>query len=83
MDVIDPLAVDGSAGPPGGEYFADQRLTVADLKIFIWVRWLRSGVLDHIPKDLVDRVAPLLVKHSERVASHPGVAEYYRRRKAA
>jgi len=67
----------------GGEYFADQRLTVADLKIFLWVRWLRSGVLDHIPKDLVDRVAPLLVKHSERVASHPGVAEYYRRRKAA
>jgi glutathione S-transferase len=67
----------------GGEYFADQRLTVADLKIFMWVRWLRSGVLDHIPKDLVDRVAPLLVKHSERVASHPGVAEYYRRRKAA
>jgi hypothetical protein len=56
---------------------------VADLKIFMWVRWLRSGVLDHIPKDLVDRVAPLLVKHSERVASHPGVAEYYRRRKAA
>jgi len=66
-----------------GEYFADQRLTVADLKIFMWVRWLRAGVLDHIPKDLVDRVAPLLVKHSERVASHPGVAEYYRRRKAA
>ena len=66
-----------------GHYFADQRLTVADLKIFMWVRWLRAGVLDHIPKDLVDRVAPLLVKHSERVASHPGVAEYYRRRKAA
>src|SRR5258706_1899883 len=67
----------------GGEYFADQRLTVADLKILILVRWLRAGVLDHIPKDLVDRVAPLLVKHSERVASHPGVAEYYSRRKAA
>lgn len=67
----------------GGEYFADKRLTVADLKVFMWTRWLRSGALDHIPKDLVDRVAPLLVKHFERVASHPKVAEYYQRRKAA
>ena len=55
----------------GGEYFADRRLTVADLKIFMLVRWLRSGALDHIPKDLVDRVAPLLVKHFDRVASRP------------
>jgi hypothetical protein len=44
---------------------------------------LRSGALDHIPKDLVDRVAPLLVKHFERVVSHPSVAEYYKRRNAA
>jgi prostaglandin-H2 D-isomerase / glutathione transferase len=67
----------------GGEYFADGRLTVADLKVYMWTRWLRSGALDHIPKDLVDRVAPSLVKHFERVANHPVVAEYYKRRKAA
>lgn len=67
----------------GGEYFADRRLTVADLKAFMLVRWLRSGVLDHIPKDLVDRVAPLLVQHCERVASQPKIAEYYKARKAA
>jgi glutathione S-transferase len=46
-------------------------------------RWLRSGALDHIPTDLVARVAPLLVKHFERVASHPKVTEYYARRKTA
>jgi glutathione S-transferase len=45
----------------GGEHFADRRLTVGDLKVWMMVRWLRGGVLDHIPKDLVDRVAPLLV----------------------
>ena len=67
----------------GGEYFADNRLTVADLKIFMLIRWLRSGALDYIPKDLVDRVAPLLVKHFERVAGRPEIAEYYERRKAA
>jgi prostaglandin-H2 D-isomerase / glutathione transferase len=67
----------------GGEYFADKRLTVADLKVFMLVRWLRSGALDHIPKDLVDRVAPLLVQHFELLASQPKIAEYYKRRKAA
>jgi glutathione S-transferase len=67
----------------GGEYFADHRLTVADLKVYMLLRWLRSGALDHIPKDLVDRVAPQLVKHFERVAKQPKIAEYYQRRKAA
>ena len=65
----------------GGEYFADNRLTVADLKVLGLVRWLRSGALDHIPKDLVDRVAPALVQHGERVASQPKVAAYYAARK--
>lgn len=67
----------------GGSYFAEQRLTVADLKVFMLVRWLRSGALDNIPKDLVDRVAPALVKHFEQMAKHPKIAEYYQRRKAA
>ena len=67
----------------GGEYFADGRLTVADLKVVMLIRWLRSGVLDHIRKDLVDAVAPQLVKHFERVIGHPKIAEYYMRRKAA
>ena len=67
----------------GGEYFVEKRLTVADLKVYMLVRWLRSGALDNIPKDLVDRVAPQLVKHAERVAAHPKVAAYYASRKAA
>lgn len=67
----------------GGEYFADHRLTIADLKVFMLVRWLRSGALDHIPRDLVDRVAPLLVRHFDRIASLQEVAQYYARRKAA
>jgi glutathione S-transferase len=61
----------------GGLYFADGRLTVADLKVFVWIRHLRSGNLDHVPGDLPDRVAPLLVDHNDRVRKHPGVAAYY------
>ena len=64
----------------GGEYFADNRLTVADLKVFVWIRGLKSGVLDHVPTELVDRVAPLLVQHLERIAAESGVVAYYERR---
>lgn len=64
----------------GGEYFADRRLTVGDLKAWMMVRWLRGGVLDYLPTDLVDRVAPLLVQHAGRLASHPAIAAYYRGR---
>jgi prostaglandin-H2 D-isomerase / glutathione transferase len=65
----------------GGEYFADGRLTVADLKVFLWIRHLKSGTLDHLPADLPDRVAPLLTEHYQRVKSHPKVAEYYESRR--
>jgi len=67
----------------GGEYFADGRLTVADLKVFVWIRHLRSGQLDHIPVDLPDRVAPRLVEHHDRVKEHPAVKAYYVERKVA
>jgi len=61
----------------GGEWFAENRLTVADIKCYLWVRWLKSGALDHIPADIVDRHAPLLAKHLERVKNHPKIAAYY------
>lgn len=61
----------------GGEFFADNRLTVADLKVFVDVRGLNSGRLDHVPKDLVEQVAPALNAHMQRIAELPGIAQYY------
>jgi glutathione S-transferase len=61
----------------GGEYFADNRLTIADLKVFVDVRGLNSGRLDHIPTDLVEKVAPALNAHMHRIAQIPAVAAYY------
>jgi glutathione S-transferase len=61
----------------GGEYFADDQLTIADLKVFVLTRWLTSGSLDHIPTDLVQRLAPALVDHQDRVERDPRVAAYY------
>lgn len=65
----------------GGDYIADNRLTVADLKVYVQTRSLRSGTLDHVPADLVDTLAPNLVAHEERIASDPVVKAYYEGRK--
>lgn len=61
----------------GGEYFADGRLTIADLKVYEQLRSLRGGNLDHVPADLVDRLAPELVDYQERIAGASIVTEYY------
>ena len=61
----------------GGEWFVEKRLTVADIKCFLWVRWLKSGALDHVPADIVDQHAPLLAAHFERVRNHPKIVAYY------
>jgi glutathione S-transferase len=64
----------------GGLYFADNRLSVADLKVFELIRNLRSGAIDHVPTDLADRFAPKLVEHYERVKDDPRVSAYYSKR---
>jgi len=61
----------------GGEYFADNALTVADLKALSQTRWLISGNLDYVPTDLVQRLAPGLVEHQKRVEGDRRVAAYY------
>jgi len=61
----------------GGEYFADGRLTIADLKVFVDIRGLNAGRLDHVPTDLVAQVAPALNAHHQRIAALPAVQAYY------
>ncbi|MBT5219338.1 MAG: glutathione S-transferase [Woeseia sp.] len=61
----------------GGEYFADNRLTMADIKVFVQVSSLVSGTLDHVPTDIVARLAPSLLEHQDRVQSDPVITGYY------
>ena len=63
-----------------GDYFADNQLTVADLKVSGVTGWIMSGQLDHVPTDIVARLAPLLVEHEQRVANDPVVKAYYEAR---
>lgn len=66
----------------GGQYFADNRLTIADLKVFTFVQGLSSGRLDHVPTDLVEKIAPLLATYTQRIAQTPAIAQYYAKRTA-
>jgi len=70
-------AFDAMLRERGGEWFADGRLTIADLKMKEVVRQLRSGKLDHVPTDIVKTYAPKLDAHYDRVLAHPKVVAYY------
>ena len=67
----------------GGQYFAGNRLSVADFRVFLLVRHLQSGALDHIPADIVKQTAPGLAKHFERIGAVPQIVAYYKKRAAA
>lgn len=61
----------------GGQYFADQQLTIADLKAFVVVQSFRTGHVDHVPSDYIDKLAPALIAHQARIEQEPRGAAYY------
>lgn len=63
----------------GGQFFADGRMTVADLKVFVETRTFAKGTLDHVPTNIVEELAPALAEHRERIANDPRVVAYYAR----
>jgi len=69
---LDQLLIRG-----GGEYFADNKMTIADLRAFVQTRSLCSGILDYVPKDIVQKVAPGLFEHEARIGADPRVRAYY------
>ena len=71
--------LDGVLARGGGQFFSEGRMTVADLKVFVATRSLAKGVLDHVPTDSVERLAPALAEHRERIANDPRVLAYYAR----
>lgn len=60
-----------------GDFFVGDSLTMADLKVMVWVKTLNAGHLEHIPTDLVERLAPKLNAHAKRIGQTPAIAEYY------
>ena len=57
------------------EWFAGDKMSVADLAIWRLLGWIISGMLEHVPTTLLDTF-PKLEKLYKRVDSHPKVQEW-------
>jgi len=62
-----------------GPFFAGAALQVVDIKLYIGVRWFRSGALDHIPATVFDAF-PKLCRHHDAVRDHERVKAWYAKR---
>ncbi|HRY23197.1 MAG: glutathione S-transferase family protein [Geminicoccaceae bacterium] len=59
-----------------GPFVGGERPGVADIKLYMAHRWLGSGVLDDIPKDVLDH-CPKLEAVANGIATHPAVRDWY------
>lgn len=71
--------VEGQLGD--GPFAGGTALQVADLKLYMVVRWLTSGTLDHVPTTVLDH-CPKLLRLYRAVGEHPGVKAWLERPKA-
>lgn len=55
-----------------GPFVAGPSIQVADIKLYMMVRWLTAGTLDHVPGSVLDH-CPKLMRLYRAVAEHPGV----------
>lgn len=61
-----------------GPFAGGAAISIADIKLFVVVGWLKKGVLDHIPANVLDSF-PKLQAVFESVSAHPKVVEWYGR----
>lgn len=55
-----------------GPFVGGPSLQVSDIKLYMVVRWLTSGTLDHVPTSVLDH-CPKLMRLYRAVGEHPGV----------
>ncbi|CEP02483.1 Glutathione S-transferase [Plasmodiophora brassicae] len=69
----------GQNATPG--YTCGSTITIADISLWGLTQWFRSGMIDGIPKDLIDGY-PAIAKVVQTVGEHPKVAEWVKQNPA-
>lgn len=59
-----------------GPFVGGERPSVADIKLYMADKWISSGVIDDLPKDLFDP-CPRLKAVAQGIATHPAVVSWY------
>lgn len=65
-----------------GPFIAGDKLHVADIKLYMIVRWFVSGTVDHVPTTVFDH-CPKLKRLFAAFGQHPGVQGWFARSQAA
>lgn len=60
-----------------GPFIAGDKLSVADIKLYICVNWIKKGVLEHIAANLFDDFHKLVGLY-EAVSSQPKIVDWYK-----
>ena len=53
-------------------FFVGKSMTIADIAMWRLLGWVKCGVLDGIPKDIIDKY-PLLLKGFNDMDAHPEI----------
>lgn len=61
-----------------GPFIAGDKMSVADIKLYMFVRWFEKGTVDHVPANVFERFEKL-TRLYKAVAAHPRVAEWVAR----
>jgi len=59
-----------------GPFFAGKQVSVVDVKVYVVVRWLSGGVIDHIPPTVLAEF-PKLKRVHDAVRDHAAVKAWY------
>jgi len=59
-----------------GPFVGGERPNVADIKLYMADKWISSGVIDDLPKDLFD-TCPRLKAVAQGIATHPAIVGWY------
>ena len=62
------MQINGSTG-----FYVGNSMTIADIAMWRLLGWFKSGILDGIPKDILDEKYPLMLQNYNDIDANPEI----------